>query len=85
MKNDVCNLDPDFRGKAPKDSEGNYLPYCARCQRKVDVSKSRKAWVNWETWEVSLDREAIVKGHSPSVIGEEFIGPDCWKAIGLPA
>lgn len=80
----IFNLDPDFRPKHPRDKDGNLLPYCVKCQRKVDPARARKAWVNWETHKVSLVREEIAGSHSSDVIAEELIGPDCWKQIGLP-
>lgn len=78
-------LDPDFRRDAPK----HPIPYCAKCQRKVDITKAHRVWVNWETWTVSLERDLVVysqgsKGptkHVDGVIGEEWIGPDCWKVL----
>lgn len=78
------DLDPDFRLKHPRDEYGRLLPFCVKCQRKVDPTKVRKAWVNWETHKVSLNREEVAGNHSPAVIAEEFIGNDCWKMIGLP-
>lgn len=80
----VLDLDPDFRRNVPRDGAGNYLPCCAKCQRKVDASKARKAWVNWETHKVSTDRDAVSGDTAESNVTEEWIGPDCWNAIGLP-
>lgn len=84
MKPVIGCLDPDFRPKIPTDAQGREVEHCARCRRRVNTKKARKAWVNWETWEVSLDRAAIIKGHSENVVNEEFIGPECWDEIGLP-
>lgn len=58
------DLDPDFRRGAP---DGD-VPYCARCQKKVDPAKAKRVTVCWETWKVSEG-------------GNEFVGQDCWKAI----
>lgn len=85
----ICHLDPDFRPKDKRNKDGSLAPMCARCKGRVNPNKCRKAWVNWETWEASLERAEIVKGHQDtefnSVIEEVFIGPDCWKTIGLPS
>lgn len=81
----ISYLDPDFRKDPPVGPDGRTtVPYCARCQKAIDPAKTRKAWVNWETWEVSLDREEIQKGHVDSVIEHAWIGNDCWKKIKLP-
>lgn len=78
------HLDPDFRSQIPRNADGTFADICAKCQKRVNAKTARKAWVNWETHMVSLGREEIAGDHVPDVIGEEFIGPDCWKAIGLP-
>jgi hypothetical protein len=81
----VWELDPDFRRDAP----AHPIPYCAKCQRKVDTTKANRVWVNWETWSASNDRESVVYSgsggkvfkHVDGVISEEWIGPDCWKVL----
>lgn len=79
------DLDPDFRRNPPRDKDGKLLPCCAKCQRKVNTSKARRAWVHWGTNEVSLSKDAFASyAGFPACIAEEWIGPDCWKEIGLP-
>lgn len=74
----IHHLDPDFRPRLPKE------PHCAQCRRKVNPRTARKAWVNWESWNVSLSRQEVAGDSAADMITHEFIGPDCWKEIGLP-
>lgn len=80
------DLDPDFRPKFTRNQDGSLAPTCAKCMKRVNPNTARKAWVNWATHDVSLVRSEVVHpNYSETEISEEFIGPDCWKTIGLPS
>lgn len=65
----MANLDPDFR-KDPKDAS---KPFCCRCQKNFkDGQKHIAVTVDWNTWNVTLG-------------GQELLGSDCARKIGLNA
>jgi hypothetical protein len=67
--------------------DGTEKPHCCRCQKEIrDIATAIQVTVNWETWEVADGWNVDMRYHgSPSVIGNELIGPDCARKIGLRA
>lgn len=53
--------------------------------RRINHEKARLAWVNWDTNRVGMTRADVAGDSAEPMVAHEFIGPDCWKQIGLPA
>jgi hypothetical protein len=79
------SLDPDFRRDPPRNADGTQKPHCCRCAKEIrDIDTAIQVTVNWETWDVAEGWNVDMRYHgSPSVIGNELIGPDCARKIGL--
>jgi hypothetical protein len=78
----LAYLDPDFRKQTDADK-----PFCCRCQKPLKDSADEltgiPVTVNWETWEVQRGHNAPMDYPNQRVIGNELIGKDCAKKIGL--
>ena len=68
--------------KDPKD--GGRKPFCLRCGQEIqDMSKAVPVTFNCDTFEVVLGHDIDTGYHNQRVIGNELLGSDYAKVIGL--